>query len=41
MVWHTKDVTIDTQANVLEAEEQVQKGASPANGLGGLSAQAG
>ena len=38
---HTKGVTIDTQGNVLEVEEQVQQGALPANVLTGLRAQAG
>jgi hypothetical protein len=38
---HMKDVTIDTQGNVLEVEEQVQQGALPANVLTGLRAQAG
>jgi hypothetical protein len=38
---HTKDVTIDTQGNILEVEEQVQQSALPANVLSGLRTQAG
>lgn len=41
MADHTKDLKIDPQGNLLEAEEEVQPDALPGSVLGSLRAQAG